>query len=65
MNVKVHTCFLFIGGILMEKYKILKNLIKFNTIKDKENKSINEYITEESYNKLVEQYKELIIKICK
>jgi len=49
----------------MEKYKILKNLIKFNTIKDKENKSINEYITEESYNKLVEQYKELIIKICK
>ena len=24
----------------------------------------NEYVTEESYNKLVEQYKELIIKIC-
>ena len=26
---------------------------------------VNEYITEESYNRLVEQYKELIIKICK
>ena len=26
---------------------------------------VNEYITEESYNKLVEQYKKLIIKICK
>lgn len=26
---------------------------------------VNEYITEESYNKLVEQYKEIIIKICK
>ena len=26
---------------------------------------INEYITEESYNKLVEQYKELIIRVCK
>ena len=26
---------------------------------------INEHITEESYSKLVEQYKELIIKICK
>lgn len=26
---------------------------------------VNEYITEESYNKLVEQYKELIIKVCK
>ena len=26
---------------------------------------VNEYITEDSYNKLVEQYKELIIKICK
>lgn len=25
---------------------------------------VNEYITEESYNKLVEQYKELIIKMC-
>lgn len=25
---------------------------------------VNEYITEESYNKLVEQYKELIIKVC-
>ena len=26
---------------------------------------VNEYITEESYNKLVEQYKELILKVCK
>lgn len=26
---------------------------------------VNEYITEQSYNKLVEQYKKLIIKICK
>lgn len=26
---------------------------------------VNEYITEESYSKLVEQYKELIIKLCK
>ena len=26
---------------------------------------VNEYITEESYNKLVEQYKDLIIKVCK
>ena len=26
---------------------------------------VNEYITEESYNKLVEQYKELIMKVCK
>ena len=26
---------------------------------------VNEYITEESYNKLVEQYKDIIIKICK
>lgn len=26
---------------------------------------LNEYITEESYNKLVEQYKELIMKVCK
>jgi len=26
---------------------------------------VNEYITEESYNKLVEQYKEIIIKVCK
>jgi len=26
---------------------------------------VNEYITEESYNKLIEQYKELIIKACK
>lgn len=26
---------------------------------------VNEYITEESYNKLVEQYKKLIIKVCK
>ena len=26
---------------------------------------VNEYITEESYDKLVEQYKELIIKVCK
>ena len=25
---------------------------------------VNEYITEESYNKLVEQYKDLIIKVC-
>lgn len=25
---------------------------------------VNEYITEESYNKLVDQYKELIIKVC-
>jgi len=25
---------------------------------------VNEYITEESYNKLVEQYKELILKVC-
>lgn len=25
---------------------------------------VNEYITEDSYNKLVEQYKELIIKVC-
>lgn len=25
---------------------------------------VNEYITEESYNKLVEQYKELIMKVC-
>ena len=31
----------------MEKYKILKDLIKFNTIKDKENKEILDYI--ESY----------------
>jgi acetylornithine deacetylase/succinyl-diaminopimelate desuccinylase-like protein len=28
----------------MEKYKILKDLIGFNTIKDKENKEIIEYI---------------------
>lgn len=28
----------------MEKYKILKNLIGFNTIKDKENKQILNYI---------------------
>ena len=28
----------------MEKYKILKDLVKFNTIKDKENKEIIEYI---------------------
>ena len=28
----------------MEKYKILKDLVKFNTIKDKENKEIVEYI---------------------
>ena len=28
----------------MEKYKILKDLVKFNTIKDKENKKIIEYI---------------------
>lgn len=26
---------------------------------------VNEYITEESYNKLVDQYKDLIIKVCK
>ena len=26
---------------------------------------VNEHITEESYNELVEQYKELIIKVCK
>ena len=25
---------------------------------------VNEYITEESYKKLVEQYKEIILKIC-
>ena len=30
----------------MEKYKILKDLVKFNTIKDKENKEIIEYIEE-------------------
>ncbi len=30
----------------MEKYKILKDLIKFNTIKDKENKEIINYIEE-------------------
>lgn len=28
----------------MEKYKILKDLIKFNTIKDNENKEIINYI---------------------
>lgn len=28
----------------MEKYQILKDLVKFNTIKDKENKSIIQYI---------------------
>ena len=28
----------------MEKYEILKDLIKFNTIKDKENKEIIDYI---------------------
>ena len=28
----------------MKKYKILKDLVKFNTIKDKENKEIIEYI---------------------
>lgn len=28
----------------MEKYKILKDLISFNTIKDKENKEIINYI---------------------
>ena len=26
---------------------------------------VNEYITEESYRKLIEQYKDLIIKVCK
>lgn len=26
---------------------------------------VNEYITEESYNKLVDQYKEIILKVCK
>ena len=26
---------------------------------------VNEYITEESYNKLIEQYKKIIIKVCK
>lgn len=28
----------------MEKYEILKNLVKFNTIKDKENENIIDYI---------------------
>lgn len=28
----------------MEKYQILKELVKFNTIKDKDNKSIVNYI---------------------
>ncbi len=60
----------------MEQYKILKDLISFNTIKDKENKEIINYIEEylinlgfiteyESYNKLIEQYKQLIIEFCK
>ena len=31
----------------MEKYEILKNLVKFNTIEDKKNKEIMDYI--ESY----------------
>ena len=30
----------------MEKYEILKNLVKFNTIKDKENEGIINYIEE-------------------
>ena len=32
------------GWALMEDFKILKDLIKFNTIKDKENKEIINYI---------------------
>lgn len=28
----------------MEKYQILKELVKFNTIKDKDNKNIVDYI---------------------
>lgn len=31
----------------MSDYKILKDLIKFNTIKDKENKKIIDYIEKE------------------
>ena len=34
----------------MEEFKILKDLVKFNTIKDKENKEIINYI--EKYLKL-------------
>ena len=41
----------------MEKYKILKDLVKFNTIKDKENKEIIEYI--EKYLNLLMSKKKL------
>ena len=52
----------------MEKYKLLKDLIKFNTIKDKENKEILDYI--ESYLsklgfKTQEKNKNLIMSIGK
>lgn len=32
------------GGVNMEKYQTLKDLVKFNTIKDKENNQIIDYI---------------------
>ena len=39
--------------------------IKLDNAKTKLVKALNECITEESYNKLVEQYRELIIEFCK
>lgn len=35
---------MIIKEILMESYKLLRDLIKFNTIQDKENKKIIEYL---------------------
>ena len=50
----------------MEKYKILKDLIKFNTIKDKENKEILDYIEKYLLNlgfKTEQKNKNLIMSI--
>ena len=41
----------------MEKYKLLKDLIKFNTIKDKENKEIIDYIEKKNRNFLKKEKK--------
>ena len=46
----------------MEKYEILKNLIKFNTIKDKENENILNYIEKVLLEKgFITEYKNKVL----
>ena len=49
----------------MESYKLLRDLIKFNTIQDKEKKKIIEYLEKFLQNLgFRTEYKEIILKIC-